>query len=58
MSHPRSKASPAPTSQSQGDKFEKLARELECDEDPEAFKEKVRKIARAAKPPAETKQSE
>jgi hypothetical protein len=31
--------------------FRALARELECDEDEEAFKAKVRKVATAPKPP-------
>ena len=31
----------------QADKFRDLARELECDEDEEAFKEKLRKVATA-----------
>lgn len=31
--------------------FEELARELECDEDEDAFKEKLRKIAKAPRPP-------
>lgn len=35
---------------SQADKFADLARELECDEDEEAFKAKLRQIARAPKP--------
>ena len=34
---------------SQADKFRQLARELECDEDEEAFKAKLRKIARLPK---------
>ena len=37
--------------QSQADKFRDLARELECDEDEEAFKAKVKKIATAPKAP-------
>ncbi len=36
---------------SQGDKFRDLARELECDEDEEAFDEALRKIATAPKAP-------
>ena len=39
----------------QADKFKALARELEADEDPEAFKAKLRKVAtapRQSKPPA------
>ena len=36
-------------SQSQVDKFRDLARQLEVDEDEEAFREKVRKIATAPK---------
>jgi hypothetical protein len=35
---------------SQSDKFRDLAHELECDEDEEAFKAKLRKVAKA-KPP-------
>lgn len=35
----------------QVDKFKELARELECDEDEAAFKDKVRKVA-APKSPA------
>lgn len=34
----------------QRDRFEQAARELECDDDPERFAERVRKIAKA--PPA------
>jgi hypothetical protein len=37
--------------QSQIDKFRDLARELEVDENEEAFKEKVRKVATATQPP-------
>jgi hypothetical protein len=37
-------------SKSQSDKFKELARDLECDEDEEAFKAKVKKIATAPKP--------
>lgn len=33
----------------QADKFRDLVRELGCDKDPEAFKAKLRKIARAPK---------
>jgi hypothetical protein len=36
--------------QSQPDKFRQLARELGCDEDEEAFKAKLRQIAKAPKP--------
>lgn len=39
---------------SQADKFRDLARELECDEDEAAFVDKVRKVATAPKPDAET----
>jgi hypothetical protein len=39
------------------DKFRELARELECDEDPEAFKAKVKKIARAPRQAAPAKES-
>ena len=35
----------------QPDKFRDLARELECDEDEAAFEEKVRRVAKAPKPP-------
>lgn len=37
----------------QADKFRDMARELECDEDEAAFEEKVRKVARVAKPDLE-----
>lgn len=43
----------APTTQVE--KFRDLARELECDEDEEAFKAKVQKIARAPKPATKPK---
>ena len=36
--------------QSQSERFKRAARELGCDDDPERFKERVRKIAKA--PPA------
>lgn len=36
---------------SQADKFRDLARELECDDDEEAFDEALKKIAKAPKPP-------
>lgn len=36
-----------PDAPSQIDKFRDLARQLECDEDEEAFKAKVRKVATA-----------
>lgn len=39
--------------ETQADKFEKLARELECDEDEAAFEDKVRKVATAPKPEPE-----
>jgi hypothetical protein len=42
MQKPRTQDAP-----SQVDKFRDLARELECDEDPEAFKAKVAKVAKA-----------
>lgn len=43
---------PKPTgSEPQIDKFRDLARELECDEDEDAFKAAVRKIAQAPRPP-------
>ena len=38
----------------QPDKFRDLARELECDEDPAAFEDKVRKVAASPKPKDET----
>jgi len=31
--------------------FEELARDLECDEDEDAFRENLRKIAKAPRPP-------
>lgn len=37
------------------DKFRDLARELEADEDPEAFKAKLRKVASAPREPKPTK---
>ena len=37
------------------DKFRDLAREIGADEDPEAFKATVRKIATAPKPPVKPK---
>ncbi len=40
-------------SMGQAEKFKRLARELECDEDEEAFKAKLRKVATAPKPKAE-----
>jgi len=40
---------------SQIDKFRETARALECDEDEEAFKAKLRKIATAPKPPKDEK---
>ena len=43
--------------ETQADKFEKLARELECDEDEAAFEDKVRKLATAPKPEAEPRNS-
>ncbi|CAM3286056.1 hypothetical protein SPAN111604_14770 [Sphingomonas antarctica] len=39
--------------QSQLDKFKETARDLECDEDEDAFKAKLRKIATAPKPAPE-----
>jgi hypothetical protein len=36
---------------SQADKFKDLARELECDEDEDAFKAKLRKVAKAPHTP-------
>ena len=40
----------------QADKFRDMARELECDEDEEAFDERLRKLAKA--PPAPKKPEE
>jgi hypothetical protein len=39
----------------QAEKFKELARELECDEDEDAFKAAVRKIAKAPRPPKDEK---
>jgi hypothetical protein len=36
--------------------FEQLARELECDEDEEAFKAKLRKVAEAPRQPQKPKE--
>jgi hypothetical protein len=38
---------PAPAQQEQLDKFKKLARELECDDDEEHWDERLRKLAKA-----------
>lgn len=50
---------PKPTASAPGeaqiDKFRQLARELGANEDPEAFKAKLVKIARASRPAAEKK---
>lgn len=43
------------TPKPQADKFREIARELECDEDEDAFEEKVRKVATAPKPEPEAK---
>jgi hypothetical protein len=43
----REEASPLGNDTPQVDKFRELARELECDEDEDAFKEAVRKIGTA-----------
>ena len=40
---------PKPDPRTQAEKFRDVARELECDEDPEAFKAKLRKVATAPK---------
>lgn len=37
----------------QADKFKKMAKELECDEDEAAFDEKVRRVATAPEPEAD-----
>jgi hypothetical protein len=34
--------------------FEELARDLECDDDEEAFKAKLRQVARASREPVKT----
>jgi hypothetical protein len=36
-------------SKTQGEKFTDLARDMECDEDEEAFDERLRRIAKASK---------
>lgn len=46
MQKPRNQAEP-----SQIEKFRELARQMEADEDPEAFKATVKRIATAPKPP-------
>jgi hypothetical protein len=43
---------PKPDPRTQAEKFRDVARELECDEDPEAFKAKLRKVATAPRVPA------
>lgn len=43
----RSRLKPGPASKEQSARFIRTARELECDEDPEAFKRAVRKLAKA-----------
>lgn len=42
---------PKPDERSQADKFRDLARELECDDDEAAFDERLKKLAKAPKPP-------
>jgi hypothetical protein len=42
-----------PPAKSQLDKFRDAARELETDDDPERFAERVRKLAKAGPAPAE-----
>jgi hypothetical protein len=44
-----------PDTRPQADKFRDLARELECDEDEDAFDERLRRLAKAP-PPKEDKQ--
>jgi hypothetical protein len=46
---------PEPPNEStkQVDKFRELARELECDEDEDAFDERLRRIAKTQKPQKE-----
>jgi len=47
----KSKPNPPPsTEKSQIDKFRDAARELECDDDEEAFAERVRRMATAPRP--------
>jgi hypothetical protein len=41
--------------QSQIDKFRDLARQLECDEDEDAFRAKLKEVAKAPRPPAPEK---
>lgn len=48
MKHPNKRSA----DKDQADKFRDLARELGCDEDEEAFKEKVRKVAGAPRAPS------
>lgn len=45
------------SNEAQIDKFRDLARELECDEDEEAFRAKFRKVATAPKPTAKAADS-
>ena len=52
--YPVTKNSHSDPSKNQKEKFIRTARELGCDEDPEAFKRAVRKLAKA--PPARRKQ--
>lgn len=37
---------PSKDSQAQSDKFKEAARELECDDDPERFKERLKKLVK------------
>lgn len=46
------------TTKNQLDRFKDAARELECDDDPERFAERVRKIANAPPAPHSKKKSE
>lgn len=41
--------------QSQSERFMQAARDLECDDDPERFKERVRKLAKAPPAPGPSK---
>lgn len=50
MSGRKHESAATDNARSQADKFRDLARELECDDDEEAFKAKVKKIATAARP--------
>ena len=44
--------------QSQADKFKQAARELECDDDPQRFRERLGKLVKVRAPLAEPKGAE